>query len=341
MTSNPYLLLNIEGILASEKAAPKRNVIWRSHAPVEGQSDPGDPNLVEIAEHGINIVSGTDTKANVRRSMTIGLELAAQGKKILYVNAIASLETIRAWLVHHLEHNEQVKSNAETVKANFQMMHIRMGMWEQSWQAVEDAIIHSDSPADMPENVWIDTKLCDVLVLNSYDLAAVFYKEKMHLVNKVVEWSERVELTVVLFTHGQPKQMSAGVPVRGPLGLLTVQAATLWKLDAVPMRSHRDRYSTNTRPLPVRHGGAGVYDSYSSTLHEQIPNGQRKKIYRSPIEELESVLATTTAPGSDPDLWPPEQQFNPDGTTRPEYTAAKIRWEQARAAGRNVIAVDA
>src|ERR1035441_2919074 len=53
----------------------------------------------------------------------------------------------------------------------------------------------------------------------------------MVVASDLTEWRDKRELTVILFTQEVRAVMEAGLPVRGPLGLLTATATTLSKVD--------------------------------------------------------------------------------------------------------------
>jgi hypothetical protein len=231
-----------ETLFSPEVQIPTPKIIWRTHIDVtDGLADQTNEEIINISERGLNIISSRDVRKNVRKSLEIAVDLAASGLRVLYINSYASLGTLRDGLKEQLERYPDLMQNsgegAPKIDLPLRFLDCKMGMWElcrrtidESMDKVEYVVITSGSVSWSEEKV---TQSVDVLIVNSFEFSAVEYRPRMVVASDLTEWRDKRELTVILFTQEVRAVMEAGLPVRGPLGLLTATATTLSKVDKV------------------------------------------------------------------------------------------------------------
>ena|ERR1700733_10034782 len=272
----------LDTILSDQLQVPQAKIIWRTKALLpDGTPDPENEELIQIASGGINIVSSRDARKNVRSSMGIALDLAAQGMRVLYVNSYAGLELLRNSLKSELDRLDIIRqsvANAQSdspdsttasliplaedaeFKSRFQILDVKMGMWDWYSAWIENALFEENNIAYHSEETVLVQK-SDVLVINSYEFAAIDYRAKLNIATGLAKWLEKITLTVVIYTQEVKALMEAGVPVRGPLGLLTTSATTLAKVDF------------------VKRGRTNVLNENDKSNYENVPNTDNKILY--------------------------------------------------------------
>ncbi len=266
---------NADSIYSKDLQVPDHRIIWRStRFLADGQSDPSQRDLIQIANRGINIVSSRDARVNVRTALRIALGLAAGGLRVLYVNSYAGLVLLRESL--KAERAALAEENRKFKKSNFHILDVKMGLWDHCESEIEDTLFDDDMVSYHSEERKITQKI-DVLVMNSFEFSAIGYKQKLAVATRVAEWMEKIELTTIIFTQEAPSMMEAGVPVRGPLGFLTTAAETVAKMD-MPMRPEAKRVETERIPSKNNEDGDGVHEK-SKRVHEQIPRADIKIYY--------------------------------------------------------------
>jgi hypothetical protein len=172
-------------------------------------------------------------------------------KKSKPTNAKHKEEELTPFMRDYIE----TKWTEDFVPRKLTFLDCKMGMWSVCRSAIEKAFfkIRYDSVADSPlvrhvEKVPI--QVVDVLVINSYEFSALSYRDKLAIATDVMSWIDQFKLTVIIFTQESRAGMDVGIPVRGPLGILTASAATLSRLDWVPKEKtvpvHEHFPNTNT-----------------------------------------------------------------------------------------------
>jgi len=272
----------LDTILSDQLQVPQAKIIWRTKALLpDGTPDPQNEELIQIASGGINIVSSRDARKNVRSSMGIALDLASQGMRVLYVNSYAGLELLRNSLKGELDRLDIIRQSVRNVQSNssdttttspiplaedaefksrFQILDVKMGMWDWYSAWIENALFEENNIAYHSEETVLVQK-CDTLVINSYEFAAIDYRAKLNIATRLAKWLEKISLTVVIYTQEVKALMEAGVPVRGPLGLLTTSAATLAKVDF------------------VKKGRTNILNEKDKSNYENVPNTDNKILY--------------------------------------------------------------
>ena len=298
-----YREFTVDTIFSPEYDVEKRHIIWKTRPKfTDGLADPENEELIQIAEHGINIVSQRDVRRNVRKSLEIAVDLAAEGRRVLYVNSYAGLGMLRENLIEQLqrypaepppgplprsgrgqalEKEGEIECDSTSEESGFRtdlpirFLDCKIGMWDKCWRAIRRTMESIEVVPD-PEDPTSETEqklpALDVLVFNSYEFSAFEYYARVLMCEQLLRWTYKFPITVILFTQTVRAVMEPGVPVRGPLGLLTSSAHTLSKLGE-PLRG-RTKASVETEP----------------GIHESVPKIKNKiKLYYNGAGVLEAV----------------------------------------------------
>jgi hypothetical protein len=276
-----YRHFTVDTIFSDDVPVPDHKIIWRTRPKVtNGIADPTNEEMIQIIAGGINIVSSRDVRRNVRKSLEIALGIAAgsdniPGKRVLYVNSYAGIAALREGIQaemakrrgaaagdQHADQSIDCHADQNDFKSRFRILDCKMGMWLPCTSAIDEAL-YSKKRVNYHTDEVVITQQCDVLVLNSYEFAALCWRDKLDIANRLMQWLDKLSLTVIVFTQEVQAIMEAGIPVRGPLGLLTCAAVSVAKLDDVKKGRNR-------------------------TVHEQVPNTYIKIFYTTG-GNLESV----------------------------------------------------
>jgi hypothetical protein len=271
-----------DSIFSPEVIAAEPKMIWISRRLLpDGTSDPQNQEMIQISSSGVNVVSSADARKNARKSLGIALDLAAQGRRVMYLNTFASLPILRENMKAELERLEAEIKNAkngqptanpitvqsmEEVKALFHIMDGKVGMWDNFKYPLEDMLFeeryaeenededededdndeeyeeveeNDDDDQDDDENEddgKVLTQKIDALVVNSFEFLAMTYRSRLDAASKILEWVAKLDLTAIVFTQETQGAMEAGLPVRGPLGLLTTGAIMISTPDRLKRR---------------------------------------------------------------------------------------------------------
>jgi hypothetical protein len=303
-----YRKFSADSIFSPEVIAAEPKLIWISRRLLpDGTSDPQNQEMIQISSSGVNIVSSADARKNARKSLGIALDLAAQGRRVMYLNTFASLPILRENMKAELERldaeiknaingqptaNPITVSSLEEAKSLFHIMDGKVGMWDNFKYPLEDMLFEERKPEegededdddddeeydeeeeneddDDDENEddgKILTQKIDALVVNSFEFLAMTYRQRLDAAGKILEWVAKLDLTAIVFTQETQGAMEAGLPVRGPLGLLTTGAILVSTPDR-PNKRHR------TRELLPDTNAKFIYSDSGNLVEIKYPKG--------------------------------------------------------------------
>jgi hypothetical protein len=312
-----YREFTADSIFSDEVYVAQSKKLWCSRRLLaDGTPDPQNSEAIQVYSSGINIVSSADARVNSRKSLGIALDLAAQGLRVLYVNNFASVALLREYLKPELERVEadiakaalgeptanpvSAQSLAE-VKSRFHIMDCKMGMWD-SYRYHLEHILFEEKHVSYGSEEKVLTQKIDVLVMTSFEFSAVTYRQKLDVATAILQWISRIDLTAVIFTQENQEMMEAGLPVRGPLGLLTSAALSVSKIGADgPRRKSQELFpDTNVKliysaggdlvsvELPTGYsGGLKSFDDAESHIDPE------SEPFRSALRRAEQRMGTT------------------------------------------------
>ena len=111
-----------------------------------------------------------------------------------------------------------------------------------------------------------------VVIINSFEFASINYHQKRKIVLDLIQLQERMKCSFVLFSH-QPKQdVVAGLPGRGPMGLLVAKAVVVETLGNPFEHLIRKRNPRNQRE------GGNVHEAQTKNADESREKKQKVKI---------------------------------------------------------------
>jgi hypothetical protein len=325
-----------DSIFSPEVIAAEPKMIWISRKLLpDGTSDPQNQEMIQISSSGVNIVSSADARKNARKSLGIALDLAAQGRRVMYLNTFASLPILRENMKFELDRLEAEIKNAingkptanpitvqsmDEVKSLFHIMDGKVGMWDNFKYPLEDLLFEEryaeedqdeqdgddeedqdeedggdeedqdeqdggdeedqdeqDGDDDDEDDGKVLTQKIDVLVVNSFEFLAMTYRSRLDAAGKILEWAAKLDLTAIVFTQETQGAMEAGLPVRGPLGLLTTGAIMI----STPDRMKRRR---PTRELLPDTNVKFIYSDSGNLVEIKYPMGYNRESKEANID---------------------------------------------------------
>ncbi len=237
-----YNHYTIDSLFAQE-FVERPKIIWRSRPAMRGGvPDPQEERLIQIAGNAVNVVAAQSIRANIDRSVQMALELAAAGSRVLYLNSYAGPAMLRDSIYSHIPHDAEA---SKPIRERVSILAFPYGMMGRCISNARRAVYEGEpvaggepaeggEPSDASEPPMrkppMRKPLTDAVILNSFEFATFDYRDKVALASELLEWAQAVPITLVVFTQELSTYMSAGLPVRGPLGLLTSAAATVSKI---------------------------------------------------------------------------------------------------------------
>ncbi len=312
-----YREFTLDSIFSEDVQVPDNKIIWKSRNLLpDGRPDPENEELIQIAQNGINVVSSRDVRRNVRTSLRIGLDLAASGLRVLYVNSYAGIGLLRESLQSELDKSEQ---RPET--KNFHILDCKMGMWSECAGMVRQMLY--SSKWDTPKQEYHYDSKIDVLILNSFEFSGMYYYDKRSIGMCINDWVSNVPLTTIVFTQETHPLMSAGIPLRGPIGLLTLTALTVSRLEEPKTIAPKAKGTLPVHELQTKTDNKIIYTNQlpEETTCPWDEEDDEPKSYDGPYDEegrqIRYAWEGTLSP-ENPN--PPEWPINQPAARPPERT---------------------
>jgi hypothetical protein len=137
---------------------------------------------------------------------------------VLYVNGYAGPVLMRECLAAALEKAPL----AEELRVNLKIMQASIGNWNEHL-ALEE-ITNGGYTVTWKEPA-------DAIVLNSFEFAAIDFREKRNLARQLVQFQQKYNLTLVIFTQETRRDLAPGMAARGPIGYLVTLSATVSRIE--------------------------------------------------------------------------------------------------------------
>ena len=111
-----------------------------------------------------------------------------------------------------------------------------------------------------------------VVIINSFEFAPISRSRKEMMARELLELRDSLGLTVVIFSHEMKRDLEAGVPGRGAIGIIAAHAESVWRLKDPFEHLIRSRGSKNdtiheaqtrvNKLLPTSEGGVEELGDY-------------------------------------------------------------------------------
>jgi hypothetical protein len=159
-------------------------------------------DLMQVHSNAFNLVLGRDLRRNVIYASTMAVEMAAEGKKVLYLNTYASEQLLRLSF-----------SGVKNVEADAALESIATGSWNR--KLLDDVILEQKS---------------EVLILNSFEFTGFNRYQRDKVSRDLIELQRLHSLTVILFSHEMKPEIEARCAVRGSLAMISALAESVSKI---------------------------------------------------------------------------------------------------------------
>ena len=175
-------------------AAPGSSHIHKMYSLLRGE------DLIQVHAHAINIAMGRDLRRNVSYSAAMAIELAASGKRVLYLNTYGGHELMCAAF-----------GNSITPETSIHYLDVPTGTW--------------DIKTILPR-----LEGHDVLIINSFEYASLTRSLKERIARELLEMYQQTRITIVLFSHEMKRDIAARCASRGATGILAGQAESVSRI---------------------------------------------------------------------------------------------------------------
>lgn len=108
-----------------------------------------------------------------------------------------------------------------------------------------------------------------VVVLNSFEFASMNRGQKDRCVMQLIELRDQLGLTFVVFSHEMKRDLGAGIPGRGPLGVLAAKAGVVLRLNDPFEHLIRSRKSEAGQENASKYSGNGII--HEAQMHTRRP----------------------------------------------------------------------
>ncbi len=137
---------------------------------------------------------------------------------------------------------------------NLRIYHVPIGTWDTDIFA-----------SDLEARGRMGCK--QVVIINSFEYAPLTHGRKDRMARELLQLCDRLQLSIVIFSHEMKKDLEPGLPGRGPIGILAAKAAAVSRF-ADPF----DKFYGSRKKLVT-------------PISEPTPSVHEKQIYFSPLEQ--------------------------------------------------------
>jgi hypothetical protein len=170
---------------------------------------------------------------------------------------------------------------------------------------------------DVPLGTWDTTRLRrdiedrgaednhPVVILNSFEFASISRGQREKMVMQLLELRDTLGLTFLIFSHEMKRDLAAGLPGRGPLGIISANAGSVQRLNDPFEHLIRNRKKENSGMYRSKQAGNG-------TVHEaQMRSSSRARyepyrkipVFRTELEKMQWFREQKESPDYHADPW--------------------------------------
>ncbi len=203
-----------------------------------------ESDSIAVHSNMLTIVLNRDIRKSVEISAAMAVHLAKKypSRNILLLNTYAGTELMQQSLARGLaesgydipasyapllgrDYQDKIVEGAQlSFPENLRILSCETGTLE-TWRIEEEMNIFG----------------CDVAILNSIEYSMLEEKDRRHLACSLLELRRATGLTLVLFSHEMRADVASYTPARGPIGLMSAHAGSVWR---IMTQFDRARYNT-------------------------------------------------------------------------------------------------
>lgn len=161
-------------------------------------------DLVQVHSHSLSLIIGRDLRRNVLYACTIATKLAAEGKRVLYLNSYA---------------------RPDTLKNCFQAGGVPT---DDMWLGIADIPTGEYRHKEVAK--MVEENAIDVVILNSLEFAGMSREIRQRVCRELVKLQQSFNMTLVVFSSDIKRDIEPGCATTGALGILAPIAEAISKI---------------------------------------------------------------------------------------------------------------
>ncbi|MDP4199043.1 MAG: hypothetical protein Q8902_05675 [Bacteroidota bacterium] len=198
----------------------------------------GLSEMLEARSESFTIVMNRDIRGSVEMASEMAVHIAQkfQNKQVLLVNTYASTALMRRTLAHAmLTRGILLPPN---YKDYFEPSYFARGVPAGFVEGVPDPNPQNLRVLDCPVSTCAPWRIkedvalhhSDVIIINSFEFAALTVSQRQHLAEGLLDLYARTRCTIVIFSQEMRSDIAPYRKGRGPLGVISAHAASVWKI---------------------------------------------------------------------------------------------------------------
>jgi hypothetical protein len=151
-----------------------------------------------------------------------------------------------------------------------------------------------------------------VVILNSFEFASISRGQREKMVMQLIELRDTLGLTFLIFSHEMKRDLAAGLPGRGPLGVISAQSGSVQRMNDPfehLIRHRKNETKSGNRPKQAENGI--VHEAQMrSGLPSVVPSNFARRepyrkipIFRTEYEKLQWLRLQEDEPDYHADPW--------------------------------------
>jgi hypothetical protein len=187
-------------------------------------------DLIRVTSGGFTIVLCREIRKNIKVAVSVAVGLAHKypDKKILLLNSYAGTELLKSAFSKEMwRHRKDDRSMFEAAARkdaengvamdtlpNIRLLDVPMGEWSTE-QVRQEVTEHG----------------AEIIIWDSFEFSAVNRYRREIVAREMLKLREEYNLTVVVFSHEMKRDVKAGIPSRGAIGMISAYADSVWRLE--------------------------------------------------------------------------------------------------------------
>jgi len=196
---------------------------------------------IPVQSESFTIVLSRDVRKNTWLAAELAFRIAREkpAQDVWYINTYASVGLLKESFAKlfatagiepptpvpieeedYLAEPYQRKDSEETanlVLPNLRIVHVPIGQWDTD-----------ELSMDIERRGRKDAK--QVVIINSFEYAPLTRGRKEKMAIELLQLSSELELSIVIFSHEMKRDLEAGMPGKGPIGMLATRAEKISRL---------------------------------------------------------------------------------------------------------------
>ena len=191
-----------------------------------------DEDLVRVTSGAFTIVLSREIRKNIKIAVTLAVGLAGKhpDKKVLLLNSYAGSDLLKSAFSEAMwRRREKPMTDKSTAESAIQ---------DDAANGVAMDVFPNLRLLDVPIGEWSTERVrqevtehgAEIIIWDSFEFSAINRYRREIVAREMLKLREEYNLTVVVFSHEMKRDVQAGIPARGAIGMLSAYADSVWRL---------------------------------------------------------------------------------------------------------------